>query len=183
MDEGGGDGDVLSDAIPGDFFSPGARLAQADEGGRYRIDIAEEEARGGHTIRDHVRIPDIQLLGVLESEVYRGPLYSFYKEAQGSFLSRESANDFVNRVLERNARLVDAVASGLQEEAWLEERFGFPTGKQAFRPGPELQLYIRPTYKVGVLIRYDQRSKRGYSVHTAYPLNESNTGGGYNLNR
>ena len=57
------------------------------------------------------------------------------------------------------------------EEEWLKARFGFPTGKEAYRPGPEEPIYIRPTHNVGVLIRHDNRSKRGYRVLTAYPLN------------
>jgi hypothetical protein len=189
-DGGGGNGAsasdddrVISDARPDGLAKPGARLAQAESREKYQVIIEEEDARGGHTIRDHVGKSDAQLLSALEQEVIHTPGYSFYKEAQGSFLSRESANDFVNRILEGNQPKVDAVASGIVEEAWIEERFGYPTGKQAFRPGPEEPLYVRPTFKVGVLIRPDRRSTRGYSVHTAYPLNDSNTGGGYRIGR
>ena len=188
VDAGGGSGGftdsrVLSDATPDNLALPGARLAQNDGSERYRVNISEEDARGGHTVKDHVGKSDDELLTILEQEVIHTPRYSYYKEAQSSFISRESANDFVNRILERNAPKVDAVASGLVDEAWLEDRFGFPTGKQAFRPGPEEPIYMRPTFKVGVLIRHDQRSKRGYTVHTAYPLNDSNADGGYSVQR
>ena len=93
-------------------------------------------------------------------------------DAQGSFLSLEAANDFTNRILQKNQTRVDAVASGATDEAWLPERFGYPTGKEAFHASADEPVYIRPTYYVGVLIRHDATSPRGYRVHTAYPLNK-----------
>jgi hypothetical protein len=179
----GSDDRVLSDANPDDVAKPGTQLAQAEDQQKYTGRIEEEDARGGHTVRDHARKSDAELLSTLEQEAIHTPAYSFYKEAQRSFLSRDSANDFVNRILEGNMQRVDAVANGAIAEAWLEVRFGYPTGKQAFRPCPEQPLYVRPTYKVGVLNRHDRRSKRGYTVHTAYPLNDSITGGGFRISR
>jgi hypothetical protein len=78
----------------------------------------------------------------------------------------------VNRVLEENRATVDLVASGEVEEMWLEKRFGYPTGKEAFRPGPEQAVHMRQTYNVGVLLRHDPKAARGYTVVTAYPLND-----------
>lgn len=92
--------------------------------------------------------------------------------AQGSFASLESANDFVNRVLESDAATVDLVASGALGDAWLERRFGYPTGQEAFRPSADAEPYMRRTYNVGIFIEHDTRSPRGYTVITAYPLNE-----------
>jgi len=64
-----------------------------------------------------------------------------YRPAQGSFLSRESANDFVNRTLEENKEAVDRVASGQDERAMLEKRFGYATGKEAYRSTGDAEPY------------------------------------------
>ena len=36
----------------------------------------------------------------------------------------------------------------------------------------ETNPYMRNTYNAGVIVRRDERSERGYTVITAYPLNE-----------
>lgn len=100
------------------------------------------------------------------------PFVTIAKDAQGSFDSLESANDFVNRVLEADAAKVDLVASGDMKDVWLQRRFGSPTGREAFRPDAFAEPYIRRTHSVGVYIRHDKRSKRGYTVITAYRRNE-----------
>jgi Bacterial CdiA-CT RNAse A domain len=168
---GGGGNDVLAG---GDGNDPAAGGAGNDQLGTQKpaVNLLEEDARGGHAVRDHVAKSDAELIGVVQSSVIRGMFVDLYKDAQGSFLPIEAANDFTNRVLERNASSVDAVASGALEEAWLAERFGYPTGKEAFRAGANEPVHIRPTYAVGVLIRHDKRSDKGYRVHTAYPVNE-----------
>ncbi len=61
---------------------------------------------------------------------------------------------------------------GLKKEAWLQWRFGYQTGTEAYRPNIDTAPYMRPTYEVGVLIRHDKRSVRGYTVFTAFPLNQ-----------
>ncbi|MBA4234246.1 MAG: hypothetical protein C0465_27120 [Ralstonia sp.] len=68
--------------------------------------------------------------------------------------------------------MVDLVATGALNEAWLPQRFGSPTGREAYRPDAFAEPYMRATYEVGVLIRHDTRSQRGYTVITAYPRNE-----------
>jgi hypothetical protein len=79
----------------------------------------------------------------------------------------------VNRTLERNKATVDMVASGKLQDAFVTARFGFITGREIFRPDPtERYYYFRPTYGVGVDIRHDPGSSRGYRVHTAYPRND-----------
>jgi hypothetical protein len=42
---------VLSDATPDNLFRPGSQLARNDRSVDTRVDLREEEARGGHTIR------------------------------------------------------------------------------------------------------------------------------------
>lgn len=151
----------------------GARLAQAEGTRRYTVVLSEEEARGGHAIRRHVGKSDEQLLATLRAARIDTPLVTIAKKAEGAFASIESANDFVNRVLESNTTEVDLVARGVVDEKWVKVRFGYPTGREAFRPSADAEPYMRNTYNVGVLIRHDSRSERGYTVITAYPFNET----------
>ncbi|WP_348623907.1 RNase A-like domain-containing protein [Hyphomicrobium sp. 802] len=148
------------------------RVAQANDPRKYSINLEEEDARGGHAKRDHVAKSDAELREVVERSVIRGTFVTLYKDAQGSFSSLEAANDFTNQILQKNAPSVDAVASGSQDESWLAERFGYVTGKEAYRTGPDEPVIVRPTYAAGILIRHDPRSPRGYTVYTAYPVNE-----------
>ncbi len=171
-DGGGGGGPSGSRFGSSSGSSSRVRLAQADETSKQSINLPEEDARGGHTVRDHVGKTDEELLAIVERDVFHTLSHSLYGIRYSSFLSLESANDFVNRVLEENTAAVESVASGASDEAWLKKRFGFATGNEAFRPAPEEAIQLRKTYNVGVLIRHDPRSKRGYRVHTAYPFNE-----------
>ena len=70
--------------------------------------------------------------------------------------------------------IVQLVASGKKTEAFLKKRFGYVTGREAYRPEPDAEPYMRDTYGVGVEIRYDPRSSRGFRVVTAYPRNARN---------
>ena len=54
----------------------------------------------------------------------------------------------------------------------MEKRFGYVTGKEAFRSNADADPYIRNTYGVRVVIRHDLRSERGYRVYTSFPVNE-----------
>jgi hypothetical protein len=149
-----------------------ARLAQAEGAQRYSVVLSEEEARGGHAIRVHVGKSDEELLATLRAMRVDTPLITVAKDAQGAFASLDSANDFVNRVLEFHTSTIDLVATGALDEAWLSLRFGYQTGREAFRPDAYAEPYIRNTYSVGVFIEHAPRSERGYTVITAHPLNE-----------
>jgi hypothetical protein len=137
---------------------------------KYSVNLLDEEKRGGHTISRHVNRSNEALMA--EARIpYKQTFWGTIYQAKGSFLSLSGANDLVNRVLERNADLVDAVASGAVDDQWLEVRFGYPTGKEALVSDESLEPRIRPTYNVGVEIVHDPRSPNGYTVLTAYPLN------------
>jgi hypothetical protein len=56
-----------------------------------------------------------ELREVVQSSVIRGTFVTLYKDAQGSFLSLEAANDVTNQILQKNAASVDAVANGSQD--------------------------------------------------------------------
>ena len=67
---------------------------------------------------------------------------------------------------------MDRVAAGEVLQGTLEHRFGYRTGKEAFRPDVDTDPYIRSTYGVRVVIRHDPQRKTGYRLLTAYPINE-----------
>jgi hypothetical protein len=153
------------------------KIAAADDPRFYTPDLAEEDnVFGGHTLSRHNDRSDSSLIDWLNSKwtrVQTGNLeITEYPIAEGTFRSREEANDLVNQVLKRNTDTVDQVAAGKLEWAKLEERFGFVTGREAYRPNGDSDPYIRPTYSVRVVIRHDTRSWRGYRVQTAFPVNE-----------
>jgi hypothetical protein len=91
---------------------------------------------------------------------------------EGSFDSVANANDFVNRTLEQNRTTVDMVVNGKSDRDFVTTRFGNITGREAFRSDPDADPYLRNTYSVGVEIRRDPGSSKGYRVHTAYPRND-----------
>jgi len=147
------------------------RVAEADGQRKYSVNLNEEETRGGHTIERHVAKTDEDLLARITRDRYRLLVVTVYRWRAGTFLSRESANDFVNRTLEDNQAAVDSVASGQQERAFLKKRFGYVTGREAFRLDASSSPNMRNTYEVGIEIRHDPRIERGYRVHSAYPRN------------
>jgi hypothetical protein len=167
---------VLSDATPDNTAIPGARYAANESERRYSVDVKEQDARGGHTERDHVKREPEALLQNLRDNWSRwtmaGVEVTYFKPAMGSFTSLIAANDFVNQTLRENRETVDLVASGQRSEAILEKRFGYATGYEAFRRNGDSEPYIRDAYGVRVLIRHDPFSDRGYRVHTAFPINE-----------
>ncbi|MEA1832156.1 RNase A-like domain-containing protein [Methylobacterium durans] len=138
---------------------------------QYSVDLQEEEARGGHALRSHIGRTDAELLTRVRRERWSVPFVTVGRRRAGSFPSRETANDLVNRTLERNTSLVDAVAEGRQDTAFLKARFGHRTGREAYRPS-DASPFIRETYGVGAYIVHDSQSSRGYRVQTAYPRND-----------
>jgi hypothetical protein len=177
-------GDVTRSREFGDLFQikpggtrvEGVRVAAADSGRFYTPVLAEEDAIGGHTLQRHADRTDSSLIDWLNRDYQRvqtGNLeITHFAPAEGAFLSREQANDLVSQVLKRNTDEVDKVAAGKINQAKLEGRFDFVTGKEAFRPNGDSDPYIRDTYGVRVIIRHDARSWRGYRVHTAFPVND-----------
>ncbi|MEA2818432.1 MAG: hypothetical protein QOJ86_436 [Bradyrhizobium sp.] len=152
------------------------KIAASDNPRFYTPVLEEEDDNGGHTLRRHTDRTESSLIDWLNAKWQRRQVGNLeiteYPLAEGTFRSREEANDLVNQVLKRNTDTVDQVAAGKIPKATLEERFGFVTGKEAYRPNGDTDPYIRPTYSVRVLIRHDTRSWRGYRVQTAFPVND-----------
>ena len=179
---------MRSDASP-DRVSPeaqdgsqaGDQVAQAPPSpgtSKYSVDLrAEEKLWGGHAIRDHVGKTEAELIAEQEDNrvdtPVQGGVISTYRLSESSYDSWESANDFVNRLLQGHTQDVDKVASGEEPSLWIEKRFGSPTGIEAIPT--QNGLKTRPTFNAGVFIVHDDRVPRGYRIQTAYPTNDDNS--------
>jgi Bacterial CdiA-CT RNAse A domain len=156
------------------------KIAADDSERRYSVDLREEEARGGHTLRDHVAKTDAYLIGVMNADYKRtisGNLeITEFRDAEGSFATREQANDHVNQLLKLERDKVDQVATGMEKKLTIESRIGSVTGYEAFRLNGDTDPYIRDTYGVRAVIINDSRSPRGYTVRTAFPVNQRRGG-------
>jgi hypothetical protein len=177
-DEGGGVDtvDVSSGTDSENFPDSIVKIAADDTDRRYSVNLQEEEARGGHTLRDHVGKTDAYLIGLMNADYERSTSGNLeitrFRDAEGSFATREQANDYVNQLLKLERDKVDQVATGVKDRDLLERRIGSVTGKEAFRPNGDSDPYIRDTYSVRAVIINDSRSPRGYTVRTAFPVNE-----------
>jgi hypothetical protein len=95
-------GDVTGSSELGDLFqiAPGGtdtnsenlsdaivKVAADDTDRRYSVNLQEEEARGGHTLRDHVGKSDEELLATLKQRRYDSPSASVIGKREGSFVS------------------------------------------------------------------------------------------------
>jgi len=169
--------------VPKDTGSEGGRWAKVSDGAspqvhqiadkstdRFSVVLSEEEIGGGHTIREHVAVTDEQLIAYVRGQMGRFLIWD-YGTADGRFLSMEAASDFVNRTLRLNMDRVNAVASGAEPEAVINQRFGSPTGTEAYSDG-SFDPVMRSTFEVRMVIRYDTRSPRGFRVVTAFPVNQ-----------
>lgn len=153
--------------------SAGTLFAQNEDRERYSVNLLEEEAAGGHTIRNHVGRSAESLLARVRGERYLTIFRTVARYRDGSFPSIQAANKLVNSTLSRNRAVVDAVAAGATTERTLIlATFSSKTGIEAFRKGDSEQPYLRDTYSVGVVIVHDPDSRTGYRVVTAYPRND-----------
>jgi hypothetical protein len=87
----------------------------------------------------------------------------------GGFASLEIANDLVNQTIEANKIDVDRVASGVDRRKFIKKTFEHKTGREAYSTD-EGVVYMRATYSIGVEIRHDPSSPRGFHIRTAYLL-------------
>jgi CDI toxin RNase A-like protein len=169
--EGAGRNDptVLSDATADNVFEPGTRLAADNSAASYRIDLQEEEARGGHAISAHVNRSPEALMAQARENFDRNP--NARESRSGSFSSLEAATKLVNSTLAQNRDMVDRVATGELPRTIVFAQFSSVTGIEAVIPRIHSQPYFRETYGVGVIIVHDQFSSHGYRVLTAFPNN------------
>jgi hypothetical protein len=106
---GGADASDVSFGTDSENFSDSiVKIVADDSDRRYSVNLGEEEARG-HTLSDHAGKSDLELEAEFKRRGYDTPYVSFVPKRLGSFESVESANDLVNRTLERNKATVDMV--------------------------------------------------------------------------
>ena len=143
---------------------------QGDE--QYQVNLKEEEARGGHAIREHVNRSDTDLI----SEVRRSELPNATRitDQMGTFFSEKDAEEFTNQTIDVNREKIDKIVkqkNGTAEE--ISARFDSPTGKEAYLPNDDQYATprIRTTFGVTVYVVSASNSPRGYRVITSYPTN------------
>lgn len=138
---------------------------------QYRVDLRSEEGQGGHTLGRHVGKSDDELFERVRKSQWRSLIANGGIKRDGSFDSIESANDLVNQTIESNRTSVDRVASGADARKFIKKLFDRKTGREAYSTDEGI-VHMRDTYSVGVELRYDSTSPRGFRVRSAYPLTE-----------
>jgi len=114
---------------------------------------------------------DEELIARIRRSQYRGFIYTFGMDRNGSFDSIESARDLISQTLRASSEAAQRVAAGEEKSLFLTYRFGFRTGKEAYLDVETSRITIRPTYDVGVEIVHDVSRSSGYRVVSAYPRN------------
>ncbi|WP_246685387.1 RNase A-like domain-containing protein [Methylobacterium sp. WL103] len=146
-------------------------LVGSEDDQRYKGDLRAEEGRGGHTLGRHIGKSDDELFERVRKSQWRSLLANGGMRRDGSFESIESANNFVNQTIESNKEAVDRVASGIDDRKFIEKSFDRKTGREAYSTN-EGVVYMRDTRSVGVELRHDPTSPRGFRIRTAYLLTE-----------
>lgn len=149
----------------------GGRVAQVTDVERYRVDLREEEQKGGHTIAKHVgKTPDV-VAGYVRDLILADPDPTRHSIRSGSVPSVEAANKLVNSTLALNRPIFDGVANGTLSERRVDAYFASVTGFEAYASTVRSEPRFRETYGAGVYIRRDPVARNGYRVITAYPRN------------
>jgi SPP1 gp7 family putative phage head morphogenesis protein len=143
-------------------------------GGYPLQDLAEHEARGGHTIELHVGKSEAFLIGMVTVPQARTLFYTVYRWRHGSFSSLAAAERLTNANLSRNADIVNAVATGQLEDAFITSTFSSITGQEAYRLTRRASspIRLRTTYGVGTYIRHAPDMPNGFIIITSYPRDE-----------
>ncbi len=165
---GGGGGSESSGDEGGDS---GVTLVSQDNETGYRIDLLEEEERGGHAIKEHVGKSESYLKARVEREAFaiveRGD--SFEGLGVGSFSSVAAATKLINSTLAQNRDIVNQVARGNLPRAFISSSFNSITGQEAYLARYSAQPFMRNTYGVAVVIVHDANSPKGFRIQSAFP--------------
>ena len=138
---------------------------------RFSVDLAEEEAQGGHAIARHVGRGKEQLHKQADRNRIGSGKYGIWEDRVGSFTNIHAANSLVNEVLTRSASTVDEVIAGKKVSAILTVRFDPPTGYESYRKRFQDKVIIRDTFAVTVVIKHAPKLSKGFYILTAYPAN------------
>jgi HK97 family phage portal protein len=176
-DGGGGGGsspsnDVALTDLPGVASDAVDSLIARVQERFFNIDLAEDEAQGGHALARHVGRSKEQLIRRADRNRIGIGKYGIWEDRFGSFTSLMAANAFVNEALSRSRTTVDDVIAGKASFAKLEAWFGRPTGFESYRRRFHDQVNIRDTFGVRVVVIRDPLSPRGFRIKTAYPINK-----------
>jgi hypothetical protein len=167
----GGEGEGGSAASDDESSDSEITLVSQDDDSSYRVDLLEEEERGGHAIKEHIGKSDSYLKARVEREalaiVERGD--SFEGLGVGSFSSVASATKLINSTLSQNRDIVNQVATGNQPKAFISSSFNSITGQEAYLARYNAQPFMRNTYGVAVVIVHDANSPNGFRVQSAFP--------------
>lgn len=172
--EGTGNDRVTEEPAAG-MGDPEARihLVAGDGSSGYPVDLAEEDARGGHTLSGHVGKSHSYLVRELRERQSYAQEHGHRGDGLrvGSFTSENAATRLVNSTIAQNQAVVDEVAGGRSFARIARARFDAPTGYEAYARTERSEPYIRDAYGVCALLLHDSSSKRGFRVHTAFPCN------------
>ncbi|MCZ0810930.1 phage minor head protein [Roseovarius sp. EGI FJ00037] len=143
-------------------------------GGYPLQDLAEHEAGGGHSIELHVGKSEAFLIGMVTVPQAQTLFYTVYRWRHGSFSSLAAAERLTNANLSRNADIVNAVATGRLEDAFITSTFSSITGQEAYRLTRRASspIRLRTTYGVGTYIRHAPDMPNGFIIITSYPRDE-----------
>ena len=179
VDEGGGGGvsggdrsrsDALTDAghdDSGTRESDRVRVAQAEEPSGYKSISMSIDSGVVIQLRSMSEDYDAYMLASVRGD--RGFFYA--RKRHGSFPSVEAATKLVSSTLARNREIVDRVARGELDDAFITAEFGSRTGREAFRPAENSEPYLRDTNGVGVFLVHDPEESSGFTIISAYPRN------------
>ncbi len=176
--EGGHPGEAYNCRCYAEPILPGslteAILAQFDGEGDGSVppqDLRFHETRGGHTIALHVGKSEAFLLRSVTIPRVRTLFASKYRYRHGSFSSLEAAQKLTNANLSQNAEMVNSVARGDSEDAFVKSTFGSITGKEAYRTtqSASSSIGLRNTIGVGTYIRHAPDMPNGFIIITSYP--------------
>ena len=144
------------------------------DGGYPLQDLSEHEAAGGHTIALHVGKSEAFLIGMVTVPQARTLFYTVYRWRHGSFSSLAAAERLTNANLSRNADVVNAVATGREQDAFITSTFSSITGQEAYRLTRRASspIRLRTTYGVGTYIRHAPEMPNGFIIITSYPRDE-----------
>jgi Bacterial CdiA-CT RNAse A domain len=116
---------------------------------------------------------DFEMVDRLEKNVSKSLLYTYVMEKTSTFDSKENAENLISDTLNANQETVGKISRGELKEGFIVYRFGFITGREAYRIGSDSNspIAFRATYMVGVSLAYDPTSESGYRIRSAYPRN------------
>ncbi|HBV54954.1 MAG TPA: hypothetical protein DEF12_07970 [Rhodobacteraceae bacterium] len=122
----------------------------------------------------HVGKSEAFLIGMVTVPQARTLFYTVYRGRHGSFSSPAAAERLTNANLSRNADIVNAVATGRLEDAFITSTFSSITGQEAYRLTRRASspIRLRTTYGVGTYIHHAPDMPNGFIIITSYPRDE-----------